>query len=236
MKRLLASIRHDIVLQFRNGFYYASAFVAGLMVIGLRALNLDIDWGWLWPPLVLSNLTINAFYFMAGQVLLEKGEGTLEAQIVSPLRQWEYLAAKVISLSLLSILESLAIVALVSGIGLNALLFAIGVILLVIPLALYGFWVVARYDSISEFLLPSVLWTVWVSLPLVYYFDLWRHPIFFLHPTQPTLVIMQSAFHALPAWQVIYGLGYGALVILGAFWLARRAFYRFVVTQQGVKA
>ncbi len=35
---------------------------------------------------VLGNMTIGTFYFMAGLVLLEKGDGVLEGLIVTPLR------------------------------------------------------------------------------------------------------------------------------------------------------
>ena len=85
--RLLRTIVIDVRLQFRNGFYYASAFVAVVLVLFLSQLR-AVDLGPWWPAIILENLVINAFYFMAGLVLLEKGEGTLEALVVTPLRDW----------------------------------------------------------------------------------------------------------------------------------------------------
>ena len=52
---------------------------------------------------------------MAGLVMLEKGEGSLEARVVTPLRSGEYLLVKVMALSLLVLAENLIIAALFSG-------------------------------------------------------------------------------------------------------------------------
>lgn len=234
MNRLLATFRWDVQLQFRNGFYYVSAFVAAAFILGLRQLP-EVNWAQWWPPLILENLMVNAFYFMAGLVLLEKGEGTLEAQIVTPLRSGEYLLSKVLSLGLLSLFESFAIVLLVSGFGFNWLLLVISILLLIAIFALYGFFVVARYDSITEFILPSAVWTMGLSLPLLYYFNIWRSWLLFLHPLQAPLVLMQAAFEPAPTWQIAYGVLYSLLWIGVAYTFTQRAFYRFVITKEGVR-
>ncbi len=234
MNRWLATARTDVQLQFRNGFYYVSAFVAVATVILLKQLP-NFDFSHWWPPLLLENLVINAFYFTAALVLLEKGEGTLEAQVVTPLRPWEYLVSKAATLGLLSLFESLLIVVLVSGVGFNWLWLSLGIVLLIAMYSFYGFFVVARYDSISTFLLPSVLWTMGFSLPLLYYFNLWRSWVMFLHPLQAPLVLMQAAFEPLPAWQIVYGMGYALLWAGIAYYASCRAFHRFVITKQGVK-
>ena len=234
MKRLLSTIIWDLKLQFRNGFYYASGFVALLMIIMLKQLH-GVNWGSWWPPIILENLVINAFYFLAGMVLLEKGEGTLEAQIITPLRPWEYLLSKVVSLGLLSLLETLIIILIISGVGFNWLMMVTGIMFLIALYALYGFFVVARYNSISEFILPSVLWTMGFSLPLLYYFDVWRSWLMYLHPLQAPLVLMQGAFEQLPTWQIIYGVLYSLLWIGITYTITHRAFHRFIVTKEGVK-
>ncbi len=231
--RLIKATSQDVRLQFRNGFYYASAFVAVvflLVVISLPAF----DFRPLWPAIILENLVINAFYFMSGLVLLEKGDGILEALTVSPLRDSEYLSAKVLSLTLLSVLETLLIVVFASGFSFHWPLLVAGVLLLIGILSLYGFIVVSRYDSISEFLMPSVLWTFGISLPLLYYFNIWRTPLMFLHPLQAPLLLIQGAFQPLPTWQIVYGLAYGFAWLVVAMLLARRAFHRFIVRKEGV--
>jgi len=234
MNRLLNTIRWDLQLQFRNGFYYASAFVAILFIVMLKQFP-EFDFRPWWPAIILENLTINAFFFMSGLVLLEKGEGTLEAQVVTPLRIWEYLISKVISLSVLALFESLTIIVLVSGVRFNWFWMVLGILSLIAIYSLYGFIVVSRYDSINEFLLPSVLWTIAYSLPLLYYFNIWRHWLLFLHPMQAPLTLMQAAFEPLPTWQIAYGVLYSALWAGIAFYASKRAFTRFVVRKEGIK-
>ena len=77
-------------------------------------------------------------------------------------------------------------------------------------------------------------WTMGLSLPLLYYFDLWRSWVMFLHPLQAPLVLMQAAFEPVPGWQVLYGVSYSLLWIGIAFHFTRRAFYRFVIAKEGV--
>ncbi len=235
MRRVLATTWIDIQIQFKQGFYYVSAIVAAILVIILTRFP-AMDWSAYWPVIIMENLIINAFYFMAGLVLLEKAEGTLEAQIVSPLRPGEYLLSKVLSLLVLSLVETLVIVLIVSGARFNWPLLLLGIALLMAMYALYGFFVVARYDSITSFILPSALWAMGFSLPLLYYFDLWRTPLMFLHPLQGPLVLMQAAFESLPAWQLIYGVLYSALWVGVAFVITQRSFHRFVIRKEGVKS
>ena len=231
--RISAAFVQDVRLQWRNGFYYASAFVALVLVLVLLQFN-GVDFRFWWPPLILENLVINAFYFMSGLVLLEKGEGTLEALLVSPLRDWEYLSAKVLSLTMLSLLETILVVVVVSGLPANLLWLVLGLLLLIGIFSLYGFFVVSRYDSISEFLLPSVAWTFLYSLPLLGYLNLWRHPILYLHPIQAPLSLIEAAFNPVAPWQILYGLVYGGLWLVIGLLVSRRAYYRFIIRKEGV--
>ncbi len=232
MRRLLATLRCDVRLQLRNGFYYAAAFTALVNVLILHWLPRE-SVGWLLPALLLENMLVNTFYFMAGLVLLEKGEGTIAAQAVTPLRIGEYLAAKVLSLTLLSIVEALAIAGIAMRLGFAPLPLAAGIALAAVLFSLYGFIVVARYDSINEYLMPSVLYAAVLGLPFLGYFGLWDSPLLYLHPVQAPLLILQAAFAPLAMWQWAYGLAYSALWIGIAGWLGQRVFRRFVVRTEG---
>lgn len=234
MKRLLATIRLDVTLQFRNGFYYAAVFIAALSVLLLRRLPGD-RLAWLLPLFIVNNLIINNFYFVAGLVLLEKGEGSLEAQVVTPLRSGEYLASKAITLALLSLLETVVIAGLTAGLNLDILLLGGGTVVTAIFFMLAGFIVVARYDSINEYLLPSVLYTALLVLPLLPYTGVGESWLFYLHPWQPMLLVLQAAFRPLATWQLIYSLGTGALWLAFFYHVSQRTFHRFVIRREGTR-
>jgi fluoroquinolone transport system permease protein len=230
MKRLLATVRLDFRLQFRNGFYYASAFVAVIFITMLRLLP-AVDMRRLWPALILQNLLINTYYFMSGLVMLEKGEGTLEVQVVTPLRRGEYLLSKALTLATLSLVETLAIVVLVQGIAFNWLALVAGILVMTSLYTFYGFITVARYNSINEFLLPSVLWTMGLSLPLIHHFGLWQSWLFYLHPLQAPLLLMRAAFEPVTGWQIAYGLIAGLLWVGVVYALSLRTFRRFILAK-----
>ncbi len=231
MIRLQTAVRWDMRLQLRNGFYYAAAFIAVIMIMILLQLP-RAELPTILPLFVLGNMTINTFYFMAGLVLLEKGDGVLEGLVVTPLRQGEYLAAKLISLTLLTLVENGAIVTAVFGFRYNILMFIAGLGLMACFNILLGFIVVARYDSINRFLLPSVLVTMLLTIPLLDYLDLWTSPLIYLHPVQAPLLLLKGAFEPIMAWQAVYGVVYAVLWAGLMFNYSQRIFYRFIILKQ----
>ncbi len=233
-KRLLNTIVWDIRLQYRNGFYYAVLVVVVFAIVLLNRLPQE-TLAWVLPIFVLGNLLMNGFYFISGLVLLEKGEGTLEAQIVTPLRGQEYLFAKVATLTLLSLIENLAVVALTYGFGPYLLMVLVGLSLAAPLFALFGFMVVVRYDAVNEFLLPSIAYASLLSLPMMTYLGLNLSWLIYLHPLQGSLVWLTAAFQPIPAWQLLFSLFYSLIWIGIGARFSRRAYYRFVVLQEGVR-
>ncbi len=233
MSRLLATLRLDSRLQFRYGFYYAGIFVAVLWLALLMNFSKD-NMALLLPVFLLGNLAITTFYFMAGLVLLEKGEGTLEGLITTPLRTHEYLASKVATLTFLATAESLLIVLLAYGIQFRVVPILAGLITMSAILTLFGFIVIARYDSVTDFLLPSAFYTIWISLPVLDYFEIWPHWILYLVPSQAALLLMKAAFAPVEDWQLIYAVAYSVLWTALFYVWAQRRFLRFVIRREGV--
>ena len=233
MHRLAATVRLDLQLQVRNGFYYAVAFVLACWFVLLAILPAGIDWGYVLPAVVFGNLVMVNFYFVAGLVLLEKNEGTLEAQVVTPLADWEYLVSKTVTLAALSLVEQAVIVWSAHGGGFAAAPLVGGIVLAAILYTLTGFVVVARYRSINEYLFPSVLYTLALSLPMLHYFGLWDTWLLYLHPFTAPLVLLAGAFGPIPSWQWAYGVLYSA-AWAGLLLLAgRQAFDRYLVAREG---
>lgn len=225
MTRLLSTLRLDIVTQFRNGFYYVSAFVVIVVIMLLSQLRGPLELSLLIPGLVFFNLLITTFYFVGGLVLLEKQEGSLFGLAVTPLRRSEYLLAKIASLTLLASIETTLCIVIVFGVVPPFF----GMILLSGLYTLCGFLAIARYDSINEFLLPSVLIVSVLMLPLVDFFGVWHSPIVYLHPLQPALVLMRSAYTLTPSAEIAYGV-LGSLFWYGLLFVwARRVFDRVIV-------
>jgi fluoroquinolone transport system permease protein len=225
MSRLLATVRCDLRLQIRNGFYAATLFITVFWAaILLRAGALDLRW--LLPPML-----IGTFFFIGALVLLEKGEGTLTAQVVTPLRVGEYLSAKLITLSGLALAETLILVPVIAGWRFDALLLIAGVVLAAALYCLFGFIAAARHTAINEYLLPSGVYVAGLWLPLLAYMAQWRPWLFYLHPFSAPLVLLEAAFGAATPGQVVYGLAYSMLwIVLLSIW-SGRVFRRWVIEQ-----
>lgn len=232
MSRLRATLRADVTLQLRNGFYAATA-VVGAFWAAILLQAPAFDWRWLLPPMVVGNLLLNTFYFMGALVLLEKSEGTIAALAVTPLRSGEYLAAKVATLAALALAETLLIVALATGGRFNLPLLLLGAGLAAAIYCLAGFVAVARYDSINTFLLPSGLYAGLLWLPLLAYMAQWRHWLLYLHPLMGPLVLVAGAFRPLALWEGLYGVIASGLWVALFFMSSQQAFRRWLLVRGG---
>lgn len=224
MSRLAATIKTDVRVQFRNGFYYATALVVLFSILFLRWLPADAAMLVL-PVVILGNVLVNTFYFVSGLLLLERIEGTFVAQSVTPLRDGEYVASKVGTLTVLSLVESLLIAAVVFGIDAWLIGMALGIALAAVLFCLAGVALAVRYDSINEFLMPSVLYALVLMLPLLGILGGGTAAWYLPHPIQGPLSLMRiDAPHT--AGRLAYAIGYPLLWIVPAYLWSRRALGR----------
>jgi len=233
--RLLATSRLDARLQWRQGFYAAAGVVLFLWA-GLLAPLPEATTSWLLPVVVLGNVLVNTFYFIGGLVLLEKREATLEAQVVTPLGAAEYLGAKAITLTLLSLVENVGLVLIARGPGAWTVPLATGIVASSLLLCWIGFFVVSRYDSINQFLIPSVAYAAVLFVPLLAYLGDADFPLLWLHPLQPSLVLLRAAFRETAGPVILCAVLVGFAWAGGALVLGLRAFRRFVVRREGARA
>ena len=194
------------------------------------------------PVFVLDSMLIGTFYFVAGQVLLEKGEGTVEAQVVSPLAPWEYLASKAVTLAGLALAQYLVLVGVYAGFNGGHRVLVAGVVLASTLYVLVGFISVARYSSVSEYLFPSLVYAGLIILPLAVYVLGSQGGLgalaylAYLHPMQGPLELLKAAFLPATPWQIVYGIAWSGLWIGVLGWAAVQSFRRFVVARAGVGA
>lgn len=228
MGRIAHTLRWDITLQARNGFYLVTGLVLAMWAALIMPLP-DIDTTWLLPALILSNLIVGSFYFVAAIVLLERAEGSLLARAVTPLRPGEYLAARLLSLSLLALLENMGMALIFRGAAFAPLPLAAGIALGTALFCLAGLTMVARYGSLNAFLLPSAAASGLLALPTITVLTGWQSPLLLLHPLEPAMLLMQGAFRLLAAWELAYCLAAGALWTLALSRLALRACRRLAV-------
>lgn len=235
MNRLLSTVRLDVTVQARSKLYAIGigiAVVFGLVIralIGREFLDLAL------PAVVLFGMGGTTYVFVAGMVILEKAEHTIDAQLVTPLRVSEYLSSKLLTLTLFALLECVIIVAIAWGPSeIRIVPLLAGILFMGSFFTLCGLTRVARHGSVTGFLMPGAfLWGLIMPLPLLDHFGLWPSPIWYLWPTQAHLLLLKAGFAPVAAWKLAYAVLYSAASVALAYRWARRAFDRYVVRTVG---
>ena len=233
MSRVSSAMRWDITLQWRQGFYYVCVFAAIAWIVFFSQFSKE-HLQYLLPPFLLLSLNITTYFFVAGLVLFEKGEGALEGLVVTPLRTKEYLISKTTTLTVLALIENLLIIILVYGFGFELLPLIAGLVLMSVVYVLIGFVIVARYDSISEYLMPASLFIGVLQLPWIGYFELWYPQAFYVFPTQGPLLLLKWAFQPIETWQIMYAVVSSVVWVAVFYVLAHKSFHKFITKTRGV--
>jgi len=233
MNRLIATFKLDVTVQWRNRLYAIGIGLSLLMALGLsqfvarEALIQTI------PLLFLFAVSGTTMLYVAGLVIFEKDEHTLEAVIVTPVRTDEYILSKVVTLTWLALLESLVVLVLTYGIGTyNILPMLAGIILMGIMLTLGGFVMIVRYNSITDFLVPVVAVNLVLQLPALYFTGTSDSLLWLLIPTSAPTMLMWSTWHPVEMWQLIYGVVYSAIIIAVLYRWALVAFHKYIILKE----
>ncbi|MFC1642493.1 hypothetical protein ACFL5O_07375 [Myxococcota bacterium] len=227
MKRWLATVRLDVLLQARNQLYPVGIAVAlgvGGLVRWVTAPELLPRF---LPAFLFLGLGSTTWMFGAAMILFEKQQQTVDAMRVTPLRPTEYLMSKLVTLTLFAMLESLIVlavnydVALLEGIRWAILLPAMSVVGAIYTLI--GVAQVVSARNIAEFLIPgAVVLGLIVQLPLLAQLGVSEHWIWYVVPTGGPLWLLQGAFHPLSPGQWAYAVVVTPVFALGLSWLALR--------------
>ena len=230
MSAFLTVLRWNVVVQARNGFYWATAFVV-LVVGGLlravpEAARAD-ESAWV-PPLVAVDLQITTFFFVAGLILFERDEGTLVALAVSPLTAAAYLATLTVSLTTLAAIETMALVWIAFADAPSWPLLLAGTSALGVIYTGIGAVIATRYGSINALLLPASVVVALLLLPLLPHFGLAPRALFLAHPMEPPMTLIRAAYGGAGIGDLLFGtlgsIGWGAV----AFWWGQRRVSRLM--------
>ncbi len=232
MKRLISAIKFDMTFQFRHGFYYVYLIISALYVVLLRSLPDEIK-----QPvatiIILSDPSVLGFFFIGGIIMLEKIQNTLEGVFITPLRVWEYLLAKTLSLTALGLASSFAVVVFSFGISFNPLPLFAGVFLSSVFFTLIGIMVAARVKTVNQYIIIGSLYVTVLFLPIFGYVGIFKTPLYYIMPAQPPLMLIDGAFKGVDVLQWVYTIPMLLLSIAVAFALAYRWFCKYVILRVG---
>lgn len=219
MKRLCRTFLSDVRYQWRYGFYFIYGFLTVCFIVALRLLPES----WRQTALVVALIADPALlglFFIGGILQLERGEGILDALFSSPLRPWEYILSKALSLGLISTMVCV-IVALGSGAAdVRYGVLAPSVLLGSMGFTMIGLAVSVNLKSMNAFLSVDGLWEAVLLMPptlLMFNVSFWPLEVF---PGSVLLRLVQASAGAHSvSWLT---LGLLAAWASFAFWIAHR--------------
>jgi fluoroquinolone transport system permease protein len=177
--------------------------------------------------------------FVGALVLFEKSENVLNALVITPMKTDEYLLSKIISLTILSIISAsvfMTLMVIFNQTKFNVIYLLLGIILTSIMLILLGFIIVSRVQNVNGYLLGMIIGFLGLTFPpLLDLFGLFENPIFYLWPTQASFILLDGVFRSssLEIWEIIYGIVYQIIWIVILYFLAKKAFYEYIILRGG---
>lgn len=199
----LRSLRADLALQFRHGFY--GVYVAVILVYGLllRLIPAPHQDGLL-ALAVFSDPMVFGFYFAAAMLFMERRQGVLDALFVTPLSAERYIASKMASMAVLGSFGALGIAVFVRGAAapVPAVLGA------AVPTACFstlaGVIVGSRFKDFFSFIGIGSLFMVPAALPALPLLGFPDHPLYLAVPGTSFLWLFEGAFAPISPWRTAY--------------------------------
>lgn len=226
--RLINTIKYDVLSQFRYGFYYAYIAILilyyGLLTNIPTELRNDIE-----VLIIFSDPSAVGYFIIGGILLLEKDQNTMENLFVTPIRIYEYIFSKVISLTFLAVLITIIILLTTWDGPLHLFTLLLGVILTSIFFTLLGLTAAVYSNSLNEYLLKAPLIVSVFYLPVLEYLNIYHHPLFNLIPGKASLVLLEGGFEELEPLSLIYAIAILSAWIVLAYLLAHRSFYKRII-------
>lgn len=224
-------VRTNIVLGVRSYVYPIYLLVAlayGLMLLAFPKRYLPT----MVPIFLLFEPGLVGFMFVGTEIFAEKKDGAIGALAVTPIDWRDYILAKTLLLSLLSVIGAVLIMAIGTR-SLNGLPYVVvGTFLVSIVYTLLGIAVSAKYRDLDDYFIPILGVLVVSLLPFAHYHgyltgEAWK--VLYAVPSYPAIYFFKAPFEEIATGTLVYSAA-ALLVWSGiAYQLAKLRFYRYAV-------
>ena len=178
--------------------------------------------------LIFSDPTMLGFIFIGAIILFEKDANTLQALSVTPIYAWQYLWSKAIALTLIALFCSCGIAIAGHGVHVNFLWLILATTLSSFLFIFIGIIGVSRVKSFNHYIILIPLFLLPTVLPLIDFYDIYKSWIFYLIPTQGSLLLFRAAFEGGTPFDIIYSFGMLGISIYISYKLAEKHFLNYL--------
>lgn len=228
MKKLLSTVGWDLRLAVKYNIVAVALLVTAVYTVLFRMLSFNYKDDFL-IILIFSDPVMLGFVFIGVLVLFEKGANTLQAVVVTPLRAWQYLWSKTISLTLIATACSFVLALVGHGWKLNYVYLALAVLLSSALFVLIGFVGVARVSTFNQYIIIVPLFLAPMALPFLNFFEVTNTYWFYLIPSQASLILFRATFKSGETPEIAYAVLYLGMWLASAYFVARKSFAVHIV-------
>lgn len=225
MKEMLTILKWDLILLTKYKIVGVAIAITVLYIALLKFLPSISDSFII--LLIFSDPIMFGFMFIGVLILFEKDANTLQALVTTPIKWWQYVWSKTISLTVLAVICSFGIVIAGKGFEVNFFLFSINVILSSFLFILIGFVGVAQVKTFNQYIIIIPMVLAPAILPFLNFFQITDTLWFYIVPTQATLLLFEASLgKQIETWQMIYSISILLLSVIIAHFAARKAYFK----------
>ncbi len=180
--------------------------------------------------LIYNDPALIGFIFIGVSIILEKDQEVLPALFVTPLNLHVYLISRIAVLSTIGFFGALVMVWAAKGTRFSFPHFSFGAFSTCVLFCLMGIFLVSYTTEILHFILRAIPLLIFMSLPLLNYFELTSLSFLKLFPVQGGLNLMVNSYREAPSfWELVFGYISIAIWLPLFYWFVYRIFISRVV-------
>lgn len=221
--RIMGLLKGDVRQQWKYGFY-GLYLILTVIYAGILSV-LPPAWKQTGTALIIfSDPAALGLFFMGAVILLERSQRVLESLTVSPVRPGEYIASKVLSLSLIGTVVALVLGVVGGSPSLPGL--CLGTFIGAALFSMVGLAAATKISTLNQFVLVTVPIELLIFGPAVLWIAGFQPLLLGLHPG----VAVYQLINGRPEWTALCL----PLWLAAAFFMARSAYIKMTRSLGGV--
>ena len=223
MKLFLNAVKWDSVLLLRYGIVTVASVIS-LIYSGVFLAMDTHGMEKLIAFLIFSDPVMYGFLFTAVMILFEKDARINQVLAITRLTSRQYILSKATAFTLLALACSLLILLSARPEQLHLIWFIPAVVLSSVLFVFVAIIGVSYVRNFNQFILVIPLVLAPVCLPLIDFFNISHSWLFYLIPTQASLLLFKGSVDSIESWQVIYSFVYLIVCIYLTYQWANRVY------------
>lgn len=226
MRGFLQLITLDLKLQVRHHILTVAAIVTFLYSMILLYLPTSIPFREeLLTLLLMSDPSTLGFMFVGVLVLFEKESDSLRALVVTPVKSWQYIWSKALTLTSIALLSGLIMAAVGHGEQLHIPFLFLAIAYASLIFVFVGLIGVVRVVNLNQYLVLIPFCLVPLLPPILGLFGIAPEAsMWYLFPTKAILLLYQASWQSISMPDLLYALMYPLVWISALYIWVQKAF------------